>query len=126
MKLLNIVIFTASFSMLAACSSSYSSTADESLKPYSVYGSATKRINTTQCKDVDDWYLDGYRVGKSFNQQKQQQLEQRVHFCKTTVAQLSAELKKSWDQGFAIGYKESSHPQVTKNTRKQKGKKRKK
>ena len=37
-----------------------------------------KRLNTTVCHDKDDWYLDGYRVGKDFQAQSQSQLNNRT------------------------------------------------
>ena len=37
-----------------------------------------KRLNTTVCHDKDDWYLDGYRVGKDFQAQSQSQLNKRI------------------------------------------------
>ena len=36
-----------------------------------------KRLNTTVCHDKDDWYLDGYRVGKDFQAQSQSQLKNK-------------------------------------------------
>ena len=69
---------------------------------------STKRINTTQCKDNDDWYLDGYRVGKSFSSQKQQMLQERMSFC--NMNGLSAEFKHNWERGFAIGINENQSP----------------
>ncbi len=40
-----------------------------------------KRLNTTVCHDKDDWYLDGYRVGKDFQE----------------------ELRTAWFKGFDAG-----------------------
>ncbi|MDU5823262.1 MAG: hypothetical protein E6Z67_08505 [Haemophilus parainfluenzae] len=40
-----------------------------------------KRLNTTVCHDKDDWYLDGYRVGKDFQAQSQSQLNKRINYC---------------------------------------------
>lgn len=61
----------------------------------------TKRINTTDCQDPDDWYLDGYRVGKSFVTQRQAMLQQRMNFCQ--FATLPSQFKQPWEQGFRIG-----------------------
>lgn len=64
-----------------------------------------KRINTTACKDSDDWYLDGYRVGKSFRAQKNQMLEQRSRYCGYNVKELPSHYYHNWDRGFRIGIK---------------------
>lgn len=64
-----------------------------------------KRINTTQCTDLDDWYLDGYRVGRSFANQKTQMLQQRMRYCQLTA--LPPHVKNHWERGFAIGYREA-------------------
>lgn len=65
----------------------------------------TQRINTTQCRDADDWYLDGYRVGRSFNSQRNQMLQQRMNFCQ--LSQLPSQFRSNWERGFAIGNRES-------------------
>lgn len=64
-----------------------------------------KRINTTECKDSDDWYLDGYRVGKSFAKQKQTMLENRMTYCHFTAQTLPKSYKQNWETGFNVGYK---------------------
>lgn len=66
---------------------------------------STRRINTTECKDTDDWYLDGYRVGKSFSKEKTQMLQQRMHFCQ--ISQLPSHFKQNWERGFTIGSREN-------------------
>ena len=45
----------------------------------------TVRLNTAQCSEPDDWYLDGYRVGKSFRYQKEAMYQQRVNYCRNTL-----------------------------------------
>lgn len=65
----------------------------------------TKRINTTECQDSDDWYLDGYRVGKSFKTQKQEMLQQRASYCGYTLKSLPTKFKANWERGFNIGKK---------------------
>lgn len=58
-----------------------------------------KRLNTAVCHDKDDWYLDGYRVGKDFPEYSQNQLNQRIQFCgRATSAQRNA-----WFDGFNAG-----------------------
>ncbi|HGO5856393.1 Uncharacterised protein [Mannheimia haemolytica] len=64
-----------------------------------------KRINTTACKDSDDWYLDGYRVGKSFRTQKNQMLQQRSQYCGYNVKDLPSHYYHNWERGFRIGIK---------------------
>lgn len=63
----------------------------------------TKRIDTTQCHDNDDWYLDGYRVGKSFKSQKQAMFTQRVVACGYQPQSLPAAYQQQWQRGFNIG-----------------------
>lgn len=62
-----------------------------------------KRINTTQCQDSDDWYLDGYRVGKSFSTQSQQMYQQRLNYCGYSIASLPSAFKSNWQRGFKQG-----------------------
>lgn len=64
-----------------------------------------KRINTTECKDSDDWYLDGYRVGKSFSTQKNEMFQQRVNYCRYTASTLPSQFKRQWEKGYAVGNK---------------------
>lgn len=64
-----------------------------------------KRINTTECNDADDWYLDGYRVGKSFALQKTEMFQQRVNYCRYTANKLPNAFKRNWEKGYAIGNK---------------------
>lgn len=65
-----------------------------------------RRINTTQCTDSDDWYLDGYRVGRSFSAQKTQMLQQRMSYCQ--LSQLPTHFKNNWERGYAVGYREAT------------------
>ncbi len=62
-----------------------------------------KRINTTECQDSDDWYLDGYRVGKSFSTQKTQMLHQRIGYCQLSLKTLPKQFKLNWERGFTVG-----------------------
>ncbi|OOS01569.1 hypothetical protein B0186_03225 [Canicola haemoglobinophilus] len=60
-----------------------------------------KRINTAECQDIDDWYLDGFRIGKSFPEYKQKMLQQRIAFCENfTAMKVSNTLINSWEDGF--------------------------
>lgn len=63
----------------------------------------TQRINTTACQDPDDWYLDGYRVGKSFAHQKAQMLQQRLNYCHYNGTNIPSHFKTNWQRGFNIG-----------------------
>jgi hypothetical protein len=63
------------------------------------------RIDTAQCRDNDDWYLDGYRVGKSFRSQKQQMYTHRLNRCNFTTKSLPNQFKRSWENGFKSGIK---------------------
>lgn len=65
----------------------------------------TKRINTTQCGDSDDWYLDGFRVGKSFRHQKEEMFQQRLNYCNYRVQSMPSQFKANWERGFRIGLK---------------------
>lgn len=66
----------------------------------------TKRINTTQCLDADDWYLDGFRVGKSFKTQKVAMYAQRVKFCQPTLKKEALKrFKQNWESGYQVGIK---------------------
>lgn len=60
----------------------------------------TKRINTTACNDADDWYLDGYRVGKSFPSQRKIMYQQRANYCKNNIP---ARFKTNWESGYQMG-----------------------
>ncbi|MCK3654354.1 hypothetical protein A4G19_00790 [Pasteurellaceae bacterium Macca] len=64
-----------------------------------------RRINTTECQDKDDWYLDGYRVGKSFKTEKESMLTQRSQYCGYTTKSLPKSFKNMWEKGFNIGVK---------------------
>lgn len=71
--------------------------------PLNSDGNAHQRINTTQCKDADDWYLDGYRVGKSFLNQKTKMLKDRMEHCQFTEETLPQKYKANWEIGFEVG-----------------------
>ena len=60
------------------------------------------RINTTACNDLDDWYLDGFRVGKSFRSQRNVMFQQRVAYCKGSGP---LGYQKNWERGFQVGIK---------------------
>ncbi|MGX2949101.1 hypothetical protein [Frederiksenia canicola] len=67
----------------------------------------TKRLNTIQCHDLDDWYLDGYRVGKSFAHEKHQMLQQRMHFCQ--FSKLPQQFAMNWERGFHVGHHQNKN-----------------
>ncbi|WP_077418085.1 hypothetical protein [Rodentibacter rarus] len=64
--------------------------------------SSTKRLNTADCYDTDDWYLDGFRVGKTFSAYQQSLLQQRINYCQQ-YGSISSELKSAWMQGYKKG-----------------------
>ena len=61
-----------------------------------------QRINTTACSDLDDWYLDGFRVGKSFRTQKAEMLQKRTQYCQ---GKLPNAYRSYWENGYQIGVK---------------------
>lgn len=63
---------------------------------------STKRLNTTDCNDADDWYLDGFRVGKTFSAYQQSLLQQRINYCQQ-YGGVSDGLKSAWMQGYKKG-----------------------
>ncbi|MGC7560663.1 hypothetical protein [Pasteurella sp. PK-2025] len=74
-------------------------------KPFAVTGN-TKRINTVSCHDHDDWYLDGYRVGKSFREHHKKMLSQRTTYCQEQSGKtISPHLLASWQNGYQQGVK---------------------
>ncbi|OOS00579.1 hypothetical protein B0187_01355 [Haemophilus paracuniculus] len=93
--------------LLLGCSSATSqvSTAQKH-NPIIDTATQTKRINTTQCLDADDWYLDGFRVGKSFKAQKTAMYAQRVKFCQPTLKKGALkQFKQHWENGYRVGIK---------------------
>lgn len=64
----------------------------------------TKRLNTAQCTEPDDWYLDGYRVGKSFTAQKNAMYAQRVNYCRGQISNVH-QYRQNWESGFRYGKK---------------------
>ncbi|OOF83135.1 hypothetical protein BKG93_10610 [Rodentibacter ratti] len=63
---------------------------------------STKRLNTADCNDADDWYLDGFRVGKTFSAYQQSLLQQRINYCQQ-YGGVSNGLKSAWMQGYKKG-----------------------
>lgn len=59
----------------------------------------SRRLNTAECQDADDWYLDGYRVAKTHGAYGQNLLNQRLHYCQSQGF-ATASLKNQWLQGF--------------------------
>ena len=66
----------------------------------------TVRLNTAQCSEPDDWYLDGYRVGKSFRYQKEAMYQQRVNYCRNTLSHTHQD-QQQWENGFKYGIKKA-------------------
>ncbi|HDR1101262.1 hypothetical protein [Pasteurella multocida] len=77
----------------------------EAGKSFAVTGN-TKRINTMACQDNDDWYLDGYRVGKSFREHQQKMLSQRTAYCEEQTGKaVPDKFRHSWNSGYQQGLK---------------------
>ena len=58
-----------------------------------------KRLNTADCGDLDDWYLDGYRVARTYAAYYQTLLAQRVQFCRSQGI-VGSRFQAQWLQGF--------------------------
>ncbi|MFD1806987.1 hypothetical protein ACFSAV_11510 [Pasteurella oralis] len=107
MKQINLLLFSVIALNLASCAQPSVSAHPqiEAHKPFSVT-QTEKRINTMACQDKDDWYLDGYRVGKSFRQHKQKMLAQRSTYCEQQTQQAIAQVFLiSWENGYQQGLK---------------------
>ncbi|MDO4626001.1 MAG: hypothetical protein Q4A81_01610 [Pasteurellaceae bacterium] len=100
---------------LTACSSNSSSQLDnEAHRDLISISQSQKRINTIECKDFDDWYLDGNRVGRSYSNYKNQLLDYRVSYCKNKLSSSElANFKQNWELGYQSGNKMSvSHSKI--------------
>ncbi|MGC6407509.1 hypothetical protein ACNO7M_02695 [Bisgaard Taxon 45] len=65
-----------------------------------------QRMNTMACQDNDDWYLDGYRVGKSFREHQQKMLGQRTAYCEEQTGKaVPDQFRHSWNSGYQQGLK---------------------
>lgn len=85
--------------------------------PFYVNGSA-KRLNTADCNDVDDWYLDGFRVGKTHSAYHQSLFQQRVSYCQQ-YGGVSNGFKSAWMQGYKKGAPPVKKKQGKKKRKKQ-------
>lgn len=103
---MNKILLLVTLVNLVACNSVLTSPKSKIL---SIQGNRLeKRINTTDCKDSDDWYLDGYRVGKFFNKQKNEMLMHRMAFCEKAIHKnMSEKFKKNWLAGYKVGIKKA-------------------
>ena len=79
----------------------YETGAQGGRSPFYINNSA-KRLNTADCHDVDDWYLDGFRVGKTLSAYQKSLLHQRVNYCQQYGGVPNA-LKSAWLQGYKKG-----------------------
>lgn len=108
MKVIKLCAFGLITLVMAGCVQSSSSTSYqriEARKPFNVT-SSEKRINTVECLDNDDWYLDGYRVGKSFREHKQKLLSQRKAYCEEQTKQpVPNRFLISWENAYKRGSK---------------------
>ena len=67
-------------------------------QPFNING-REKRLNTADCSDLDDWYLDGYRVARTYAAYYQTLLAQRVQFCRSQGI-VGSHFQAQWLQGF--------------------------
>lgn len=107
MKWMNLLFFSVLTFNLVGCAqpSVFTHQQIEAHKPFSVT-QTEKRINTMACQDQDDWYLEGYRVGKSFRQHKQKMLAQRRSYCEQQTQQAIAKaFLTAWESGYQQGIK---------------------
>lgn len=88
---------------LTACYTPKYSPAGVLAAPQAVGKSQEKRINTIECKDADDWYLDGYRVGKSFANDKEAMWQHRASYCGFSARNVPKAFQQNWQNGFRIG-----------------------
>ena len=86
---------------LVSCSQSEHAGRHGKSSPFDING-VSKRLNTADCQDVDDWYLDGFRVGKTFNPYHQKLFQQRVSYCQQ-YGEVSDKVKLSWMDGYKKG-----------------------
>ncbi len=69
-----------------------------------------KRLNLIDCRDTNDWYLDGNRVAKSFAYQKQTQLAYRMNFCQRQLSNTALSLAlQQWQAGYDAGINSYSY-----------------
>lgn len=59
-----------------------------------------KRIETQECDDADDWYLDGYRVATSYSAQKSAMYQRRLALCGYTENSLPNQFSAEWERGY--------------------------
>lgn len=92
--------------LLSACSSQIA-TREKNDQSKTIYlNEQQQRINTIECQDFDDWYLDGFRVGKTFPSYKQKLLDYRINFCDQKLTeQQKQRFIQNWLNAFDIGSK---------------------
>lgn len=84
--------------LLTGCSISPRHSYAYSAQPFTI-NQHEKRLNTADCKDLDDWYLDGFRVGKTHRAAGKSLLTQRIHYCESQTT-VSNQMKATWNEGF--------------------------
>lgn len=75
----------------------------EERKPIKIDGSV--RLETAECNDKDDWYLDGYGVMRKEPAKAKEFLQKRLEICKNrTMSDVPQEFIEEWHKG-AEAYK---------------------
>lgn len=75
----------------------------EERKPIKIDGSV--RLETAECNDKDDWYLDGYGVMRKEPAKAKEFLQKRLEICKNrTMSDVPKEFIEEWHKG-AEAYK---------------------
>lgn len=102
---MNKYILLLSSVLLSACTQV--STIGTTEQPKTIYiNDQQQRINTIECQDFDDWYLDGFRVGKTYPSYKQKLLNYRINFCEQKITEQQKQFfMQNWLKGFEVGLK---------------------
>jgi hypothetical protein len=70
----------------------------EERKPIKIDGSV--RLETAECNDKDDWYLDGYGVMRKEPAKAKEFLQKRLEICKNrTMSDVPQEFIEEWYKG---------------------------
>lgn len=86
------------FTLISTLLITQNSFANEVRQPFEV-SDGMKRINTADCPDKDDWYLDGFTVTQKHPQHKEKLLKQRIDYCTKKFGPVSEEMIKEWHVG---------------------------
>ncbi|MBS6026883.1 Uncharacterised protein [Haemophilus pittmaniae] len=82
--------------VLFAVATSLSQSADaKKIQPFSI-NQYEKRLNTANCQDKDDWYLDGFKIAQDYPEYADKLLSQREDYCRY----VTESLRQAWYNGF--------------------------